>query len=241
MAAFVSFVGCDEPPKHNPFDVPASAPKPTPKLTEAPKPQGPPQFVIDNQGPKVGFERVLVDKPDGAQRLEKTLGENKEHIDGKELVVVADRQAKTPHVAQFLTGLAAHGATSFVIRTKTRDEYPKELTFTPQDAISSPPPCAAVATILNDRATAVWKLDGGTASKRKRGFAGPDLSMTGETLLRRAKGCKSSDLLYVQADAEVEWGLTYDLAASAKALEETPFKRFVLLKETPIAGRPVKL
>jgi len=33
----------------------------------------------------------------------------------------------------------------------------------------------------------------------------------------------------------------YDLAASTRTLEKAKFSRFVLLREEPVAGRPVKL
>jgi hypothetical protein len=231
-------VGCDDPPKENPFAAPASAAKPIPKLEEAPKPKGPPEFGVDDQGPKVGYDRILIEKSDGPKRLEEALTENHEHIAGKELVVIAQRNAKTPRVAEFLAALTRHGATAFKVQTDTRQEYPRELGFTPDKGLTAPD-CSVVSTILEDRGTAVWKLSGGTPSGRKRGFAGPDLTMTGDSLLRYGKACKDSDLLFVSANAEIEWGLTYDLAASATTLEETPFRRFVLLEQTPFAGRKV--
>ena len=65
--------------------------------------------------------------------------------------------------------------------------------------------------------------------------------MTGETLERYGKGCKASDVLYVSAAEGVEWGLAYDLAASASKLSEAKFDEFVLLPTIPVAGRKVEL
>jgi len=39
----------------------------------------------------------------------------------------------------------------------------------------------------------------------------------------------------------IEWGLTYDLAASSKKLEKAKFDTFVLLEKQPVAGRKVEL
>jgi hypothetical protein len=65
--------------------------------------------------------------------------------------------------------------------------------------------------------------------------------MTGDTLERYYKGCKPSDTLFVSGGEGIQWGLVYDLAASAKKLEKASFARLVLLAEPPTAGRPVRL
>jgi len=95
--------------------------------------------------------------------------------------------------------------------------------------------------VLEDRGTAVWKLSGGVATKHGKGMAGPDLSMTGDNIERFAKGCKQSSILFVSAGPSVEWGLAYDLAASAKTLTKASFDAFVLLGKTPVPGHPVTL
>ena len=95
--------------------------------------------------------------------------------------------------------------------------------------------------ILGDRSAAIWKVSGGTAIKRAKGLAGPDLSTTGETIERFAKGCKASNMFFVSADETVEWGRAYDLAASTRGLEGVKFDTMVLLEKTPTAGRKVDL
>jgi hypothetical protein len=95
--------------------------------------------------------------------------------------------------------------------------------------------------VLEDRGTAVWKLSGGTAMKRARGFAGPDLSMTQETLERLGKACSSASVIFVSGAEAIEWGLVYDLAGSAKTMPAVKFDSVVLLPETPVPGHKVEL
>jgi hypothetical protein len=72
-------------------------------------------------------------------------------------------------------------------------------------------------------------------------MAGPDLSMTGETIERNAKACKEGTQLFVAGAPGVEWGLIYDLAASAYTLTDVRFDSRVLLGETPVPGHKVAL
>ena len=201
----------------------------------------PDPLAIDDMGPKVGFTRILLDKPEGKSKLEKELQDNKAAYDGKEATLSIVRKAKMSWVVTMVQELADIGATKILIKTDTREEYPKELPFTPQRSVPEAAPCSVVGMVLDDRGTAIWKLSGGTASKRAKGFAGPDLTMTGETIERYAKACKQSSIFFVSAADGIEWGLAYDLAASTQKLEGKPLTSIVLLTETPTAGRPVKL
>jgi hypothetical protein len=140
-----------------------------------------------------------------------------------------------------LSELAAIGVERVAIRTETRTEYPGELDFLPKEKLSNPAPCSVVGMVLEDRATAIWTLSGGTARKRKKGLAGPDLTMTGETIESVAKNCKESSLFFVAAPSMIEWGLAYDLAASTKRLEKARFERFVVLEPAPTPGHRVEL
>jgi hypothetical protein len=87
----------------------------------------------------------------------------------------------------------------------------------------------------------VWRLSGGVASKRGRGMAGPDLSMTGETIERMGKTCSDSSTFFVSVAEGVEWGLAFDLAASSRVLEKVKFEDTVLLSEIPTPGHKVDL
>jgi hypothetical protein len=87
----------------------------------------------------------------------------------------------------------------------------------------------------------VWKLSGGAAGKRPKGMAGPDLSMTNDSIERVAKACKSSSGLVVAGAKGVEWGLVYDLAASAKMIAGLRLDLVVVPSQTPVPGHKVQL
>ena len=118
---------------------------------------------------------------------------------------------------------------------------PGELAFPPEAKEPTHEPCAVVGMILEDRSAAIWKFAGGTAIKKAKGLAGPDLSTTGETIERFGKGCKGSNMFFVSAGETVEWGLAYDLAASTRSLSDVKFDNLVLLEKTPTSGRKVEL
>ncbi len=244
VALFLSILvaGCeDDKPQRNPFDPPPDAPKPAPSITEVPKPQGPPELSLDSSGPKVGFTRIVIQKPEDYDKLHKEIAGVRNDFNGKDVHVVASRDTKTEWVVALLKELEAIGASALYVRTETRKEFSNELEFLTQLKAAGKPSCSVVAIVREDRGTAVWRLSGGTASKRTRGFAGPDLAMTGDTLERFYKGCKQSDTLFVSGAEGIEWGLVFDLAASAKKLEKASYEHLALLSEPPTAGRPVRL
>lgn len=229
---------CDDPP---PKKEPVKAKETAPTTSAVAKPSGPPQLSIDDLGPKVGYTRVLLERPEGKDKLTEELETVKSHFEGKDATLVVVRQAKLPWVVAMIDGLSKIGAKRVVVKTETRKEFPTELAFTPQDQAPDAPACALAGMILEDRGTAIWKISGGTASKRAKGFAGPDLSTTAETIERYAKACKDSHLFFVSAAPVIEWGLAYDLAAAAKKVEGAGLDMPVLLRETPTAGRKVEL
>ena len=159
---------------------------------------------------------ALKDQRDGHDNLIKLLKPAQNFVDGQDVSLVVDRNAKLPWVTTYVEELGKLGAKHVLIKTETRKEFAASLPFTPELSLKSPPDCSVVAMVLEDRGTAVWKLSGGVATKHGKGMAGPDLSMTGDNILRFAKGCKQSSTLFVSAGPSVEWGLAYDLAASSK-------------------------
>jgi biopolymer transport protein ExbD len=238
----IGLLGCENyDPKRNPFDPPPNAPKPAPAVTEVPKPQGPPAISIDNMGPKIGFTQLILQRPSDYEKLQKEIETLREHYQGKDVHVSASRDTNTQWIAAVLGGLEDIGASPLFVRTPTRAEFSGELQWATPRKFANAPSCSVVAMVRADRGTAVWRLSGGTAGKRSKGFAGPDLSMTGDTLERYYKGCKQSDILFISGAEGIEWGLVYDLAASAKKLEKANFQRLSLLFEPPTAGRPIRL
>ena len=239
-ASLVACVACDEPPKRTASKAEATVAA-TATATEAPKPAGPPTFEIDTLSAKVGFERALLDKNDGRTNLINLLRPAEKFVSGNDVTLIADRSAKVPWVVAFIDELGKLGAKHVLIKTETRKEFASSLPFSPELSLKAPPDCSVVAMVLEDRGTAVWKLSGGVATKHGKGMAGPDLSMTGDNIERFAKGCKYSTTLFVSVGPSVEWGLAYDLAASAKTLPKATFDGFVLLGETPVPGHKVSL
>ena len=232
---------CEGEPRKNAFDQGPDQVKPIPKTTEVPEPEGPPDFEIDSIGVKVGFERAMTETSEGLEKLRSDLTKQKAYVEGKDLVVRVDRKAKRSWVATYVAELFKAGVGSVKLKTESREGFPTELKFLPQAEAKSAPKCSAVGMILDDRSTAVWKLSGGTASRRQKGMAGPDLSMTGETLERVGKQCKDSDLFFVSGAESVEWGLIYDLAASSQRLEKFKFERMVLLDAIPTPSHKIDL
>jgi hypothetical protein len=233
-------LGCDDPPKAKATAAPAAsaAPAAAAKPPEAPRPV---DLAIDAVGVKVGYARVVLDKPESAQRLAQELATVKSQLARGTAPIRVERAARVSWVSQLLGALAAQDVGEATIQTSTRKEYASELHFIPVSKAKDAPTCSVVAMVLEDRATAVWKLNGGVAIKRARGFGGPDLTMTGETLERFGKACKDSTLLFVSAAPGVDWGQLFDLAASARALPTVRFERFVVLQESPTPGHKVAL
>jgi len=232
--------GCeDAPPPKNPFDPPADRAVQPPPLKEPLKPTGPPDLAIDNISPKVGFARVNFNFPDGRTKLAAELALNRQHFEGKETTLRVDRKAKPNWVSAYLAELGNIGVSRVLVKTETRSEYSPEVVFTPERHASAAPSCSVVAMILEDRGTAVWKLSGGAAGKRPKGMAGPDLTMTGDTVERVAKACRAGPWYFVSAAKDLEWGLVYDLAASSKVIQGTRFEGVVLLSQVPVPGHKV--
>lgn len=240
LLALLAAASCDEKPKTNPFETKKDTVEPPP-ITEPPKPKGPPDLTVSQEGPKVGWTYIMLDKPDGKQKLANEIAANKEYVSGKDVTVRADRNSKLAHVAAMIDALADGGATSITVSTETRTEFPKSVKFSPPAAGKSAPACSVVAKVLSERRNAVWSLKGGTAVKSPKGLAGPDMAMTGDSLDAAARRCKDSDFVFVSADDDVEWGLVYDLSAATQTLEKAKLGHVVLLEPSPVAGRPVKL
>lgn len=238
VLALSAAAGCDNGKK---APTVASA-KPAESAAPAPpKPKGPPQFVVNSIGAKVGFSLILLDKPDGPDQLKSQLADAKSYIDGKDVLLKVDRKSKMKNVVMMMSALGKDGAKAITVKTQTREEYPGKVKFTPESLVKNPEPCTVVAMVLKDRSSAVWRIRGGTAIRHSKGLAGPDLSMTGDVIDRFAHGCKKSSTIYISAADNIEWGLAYDLAASTERLKKVKFDTVVLLEQTPVAGRKVEL
>lgn len=234
--------GCDDAPaRKNAFDPGPDATQPAPPASALPKPQGPPELVIDDLSPRVGFSRVLLRQPSDQEKLDREVAEHADYFRDKGVPLSVARNAEPAWVQAMLRSLGEIGVSKVEIATETRKEFPQKVEFAPLGKEGAAPSCSLVMAVTADRGTAVWRLSGGVAAKRGKGMAGPDLTMTGDTILRLAKKCQQSKTFYLNPTAGIEWGLLYDLAASAYRLEDVEFERTVLLSGEAVAGRPVSL
>jgi hypothetical protein len=240
LLALVGALGCDDPPKPAPAATAAATTEPAPSPRPA-KPTLPPTIALDTGGALVAGSRVTLDGAGAAERLKGELEQHREFLEKKEVRVSAERKVKPVYVSAMLAGLGAIGATRVLVRTSTRSDFPTEVGFLPPDAAKAAPRCSVIGMILADRSTAVWHLQGGVAGRRGKGMAGPDLTLTGETIRKQAKSCKESSVLFVAGAEGVEWGLVYDLAASSKTFGSVFFSDAALVSAPPVPGRPVEL
>jgi hypothetical protein len=240
LLALVGAAGCDDKPKPSPIATATAteAPAPTPTPT---KPTLPPTLIVDTSGALVAGTRVTLDGTGAADRLKGELEQHRSFLESKEVRVAAERKVKPSYVASMLAALGAVGASRVLVRTSTRADFPTEMGFLPPEKAKTSPRCSVIGMILADRSSAVWHLSGGVAGRRGKGMAGPDLTLTGETIRQQAKSCKESNVLFVAGAEGVEWGLVYDLAASSKTFGATFFADAGLVGTTPVPGRPVEL
>jgi hypothetical protein len=240
LAFAAASLGCEDEPKRNSLDRPKDETAPAVPASANPKPEVAPVLEIDSVSAKVGYERALLQHPEGKGQLTALLNGAKRWLEGKDVVLIIDRKTKVPWVATYLDELGKVGPSKITIRTNTRKEFSQDQRFIPEAKVQAPP-CSVVGMVTSDYATAVWKLSGGTAGKRPKGMAGPDLSMTGDTIERFAKGCKESSTFFLSVAEGIEWGLAFDLGASSRVLEHAKFDSSLLLNEIPTAGLKVVL
>ncbi|HEX6276684.1 MAG TPA: hypothetical protein VFZ53_26760 [Polyangiaceae bacterium] len=239
VAVAAACVACE---KDAPRPAASSAPAETPTAVPSKPPEpAAPGLAVDKSGAMIGFERVSLDARDAPQKLRTELERHKRFFEGQDAKLPVERKVKPAWVSMMVEALGAVGAARALVRTETRADFPGEVGFVPLAKAKTAPACSVVMMILEDRGTAVWKLGGGVAGKRGKGMAGPDLTLTGETVERYAKGCSASTVGFVAGAEGVEWGLVFDLAASTRRLPKAYFTDLAVLGEPPVAGRPVAL
>lgn len=206
---------------------------------EAPKPKGMPSLLVDAEGPYIGVERVRMNETTWPEKLAKLVKELP--INGQPVPLVVDKKAKILHVAAVVTELGKAGAPKVIVKTEGRADVPKEISVTPEPRVSSPASCSETAMVLKDLSTALWPIKGGTAKKQRKGFAGPDLSNTGDQMKKDLAGCESN-VAFFSADETVEWQMAYNLAGTLlNSDEKKKIDSLVLLSQVPVAGRPVTI
>ncbi len=232
--------GCDEPKKSEGSpSATASAPAAptTARTVEAPKTM--PVITVDSQGIFITGTRIKLSDPKGPEKLVEVV--KGLPVEGNPATVVADKKAKTPDVAAIVAQLGDAGAPKVTIKTDGRDDLAKEIVVVPASRVSKPDGCTVAAMVLKDLSTAVWPMRGGLGKRQRKGFAGPDLSHTAETLTKDIGSCKSN-VAIVSADDSVIWEHAFNLAGTVlKADEKKALDTLVLPREAPVAGRPISL
>ena len=204
---------------------------------EPPKPKGMPSLLVDAEGPYIGTERVRMSEANAAEKLAKLIKDLP--INAQPVPLVVDKKAKIVHVAAVVTELGRAGAPRVILKTEGRADVPKEISVAPEGRISGPAPCSETAMVLKDLSTALWPIKGGTAKKHRKGFAGPDLSNTGDQIKKDLAGC-DSNVAFFSADESIEWQMAYNLAGTLlNSDEKKKIDTLVLLSQVPVAGRPV--
>ena len=100
-----------------------------PAVTAPPKPEGPPELSLDATGPKVGFSRIVLQKAEDFDKLQKGIQGVRDKFSGKDVHVIASRDTNTEWVVTMLKDLEGIGATGLFVRTPTRKEFSGELEF----------------------------------------------------------------------------------------------------------------
>ncbi len=233
-------LGCDDPPKKGAAASASASAEAAPAQTQAPpKPASMPSISVDSDGPYIGGSRVNMTEQGAAEKLTKII--KGLPINSQQVTIIADKKAKIPHVAAVVAELGEAGAPKVLIKTDGRNDLPKEITVTPPNRISSPPACSVTVMVLKDLSTAVWPFKGGLGKRQRKGFAGPDLSHTGETLEKDLPACDST-MAFFSSEETVAWELAFNLAGTVLVSDKKKkIDTLVLLRDEPVAGRPVVL
>lgn len=239
----VTLGACDDPKKPGGAASSASA-SASASATQAatvtpPKPKGMPELLVDSAGPYLDGQRVDMTQTEAKEKLTKII--KALPINGQPVTLIAEKKAKTPHVAIVVAELGAAGAPKVTIKTDGRDDLPKEIVVTPEAALTTPAPCSVSAIVMKDLSTAVWPFKGGLGKRHRKGFAGPDLSHTSEQLKKDIAACDSPIALF-SGDDTISWEMTYNLAGTIKVSDEKKkIETLVIPREAPVAGRAVVL
>lgn len=199
-----------------------------------------PPVTVDDQGPYIAGERVNLKENGGAEKLKRIVGDLPQKAKQVELVVL--KKGKVPDVMAVVRELGAAGTPSVKIKADGRDDLPKELIVVPQSKLTDKAaPCSIVTMVDKDLSTDVWALQGGNGQKHSKGFAGPDLTLTGESIKKALEKCDSS-VAFFSADDSLEWELAHNIGGTLmKADTKQKVKTLVLLDTVPVPGRPVKV
>jgi biopolymer transport protein ExbD len=233
-------IGCgNDKPKDGPAAVTTTPTSAAPPEATPPKPKTMPALIVDSLGPYIGQIRIDMKNEKWPEKLTEAVKDLP--INGQPVTLIAEKRARTPEVAAVVAELGKAGAPKVIIKTDGRDDVPKELTVTPPDKIAAPPGCSVSVMVLKDLSTAVWPFKGGMGKRQRKGFAGPDLSNTAESIKRDLAAC-DSNMAFFSGDDTVTWEMTYNLAGTLMTSDEKKkIDTLVIPAEAPVAGRAITL
>jgi hypothetical protein len=202
--------------------------------------QAMPALGVDETGIQIGSYRVDLTKSSGRLRLGDLVA--RLPIAGKPVEVQVSSKSSTSDVALLLGELGSKGAPSITVKTDGRGDLPKEIALVPEKRVQNPDGCSIVAMVKEDLSTAVWPMKGDRmGSLHRKGLAGPDLTSTGEALVKDLKLCQSRTAFFAAAST-LKWVMAFNIGALIlKSDGDKKIDTLVLLSEEPVPGRPVKI
>jgi hypothetical protein len=239
-ALLLSAAACDEPKKTDPPVKDAAAVSTaSAKASAAPAPVRMPEVTLDQAHVQMGMDDVQLNLPSFSNMLKNMIAKYPVSQPDKVIMNVA-RQNKIEGVTPIVYALFDAGAKAIEIRTKARGTFAGQIVITPDTTYAKKAqPCTYAGMVLKDLAPTFWHIKGGTAKKYPKGMAGPDFTAMHEVWSKEVGSC-SSTLFYFSADEGVEWGHAFDIATSVVAAKYN-IDTYVLLREIPTAGKPVKV
>jgi len=212
----------------------ASAPSP------APDDKTMPTLLVDADGIVVGTTRVKTLKNDADKaKVEAAVADLPFTSDPVRVRVL--KKAQTPFVSELVWQLGKAGAKSIIIKTDARDDLAQELSLAPETSLGEVPTCSVAAMVTKTADTGVWSFEGGGGRKHRKGFAGPDLTNTEETIKERLKGC-DSNVAFFSAAENMDWEHAFNMGALiVRADDKKKLEKLILLGVEPVAGREIKL
>ncbi|MCA9622164.1 MAG: biopolymer transporter ExbD [Myxococcales bacterium] len=236
-------LGCDGPPSK--AEQLASEAAKTAEPAPPAEPQPPtfkemPSITVDDLGAYIGGRRASdLDKEQGRKKLAEIV--DALPVNGEKVTITAIKKANPRDVFETVWALGKKGAPKVIIKTDARDDLPAELEVTPQSEVKDAEGCSIVAMVTSNADTGVWTYKGGMGRRHRKGFAGPDLSNTGETIKKDLARCKS-DVAFFSAAYNMPWEHAFAMGGLIrKADEEHKIAKLVLLGDEPVAGRKVEL
>ncbi len=199
-----------------------------------------PNILADDIGITIGPEKIDLSVATGPGKLKETVARIPK-VEGK-LVVRAMKKAKLGDVGALLAALGEAGVGTVLLKMDGgRTDLPAEITIVPESRLASADDCSVVASVLGDLSTGVWTVKGGGGKKARRGYAGPDVTVTGEFVTDALKACKSKTAFF-SANDKLAFEHAFHMGALIDKLDtDKRIDRLVFLRTEPVAGRRLEL